>query len=132
VQKINALVIRRYRRLFFLCLIFSCVGLSVNAIASSVISSITYATRLDAVAWVFEGSKFSCQINHNIDDFGTAMFERKAGVSTRFFLQSQSPRMKSGKANLISQPPPWLASEPAIIISAVEVQHGETQINVKR
>ena len=40
--------------------------------------------------------------------------------------------MKSGKADLISQPPPWLANEPAIIISAVEVRHSETPVTLKR
>jgi outer membrane protein OmpA-like peptidoglycan-associated protein len=128
VQNASAFTVRRYCRILFLGLIFGGGGVS----ASTVPSSITYATRLDAVAWVFDGAKFSCQINHNIDDFGTAMFERKAGGSTRFFLQSQSPRMKSGKADLISQPPPWLASEPAVTLSAVEVKHGETPVTVKR
>ena len=128
VQNVSAFVVRRYCYILFLGLTFSGVGVSAGAAPGS----ITYATRLDAISWVFEGSKFSCQINHNIDDFGTAMFERKAGVSTRFFLQSQSPRMKSGKADLISQPPPWLASESAVVLSAVEVKHGETPVTVKR
>lgn len=95
-------------------------------------SSITYATRIDAVAWVFEGSKFACQVSHNIDDFGTAMFEQKAGVSTRFFLQSKSPRMKSGQADLISQPPTWLANEAAIKLAAVNVRHGATPVTITR
>jgi outer membrane protein OmpA-like peptidoglycan-associated protein len=128
VQKASVSTVRRHCSMLSLYFLFSCAGVAASAIPSS----ITYATRLDAVTWVFEGSKFSCQINHNVDDFGTAMFERKAGVSTRFFLQSQSPRMKSGKADLISQPPPWLASEPAITLSAVNVQHGETPVTVKR
>ena len=105
---------------------------AVDVSASIIPSSITYATRLDAVTWVFEGSKFSCQIHHNVDDFGTAMFERKAGVSTRFFLQSQSPRMKSGKADLVSQPPPWLMSESASVLSAIDVRHGETPVTINR
>jgi len=94
--------------------------------------SITYATRIDAASWVFEGSKFGCQISHNVDDFGTAIFERQAGVSTRFFLQSQSPRMKSGQANLFSQPPAWLATERAVKIASVNVKHGETPVTVLR
>jgi sodium-type flagellar protein MotY len=118
----------RCRSAFFLGVLLA----SVDVSASIFPSSITYATRLDAVAWVFEGSKFSCQVHHNVDDFGTAMFERKAGVSTRFFLQSQSPRMKSGKAELVSQPPPWLMNESASILSAVEVKHGETPVTINR
>lgn len=95
-------------------------------------SSITYATRIDAVSWVYEGSRFSCQVSHNIDDFGTALFEQRAGVSTRFFLQSKSPRMKSGQADLISQPPTWLSSEPAVKLAAVNVKHSATPVTIKR
>ncbi|MGS2717786.1 flagellar protein MotY [Eionea flava] len=105
------------------------VVVSSTALAAS---SITYATRIDAVSWVFEGSKFSCQVSHNIDDFGTAVFEQRAGVSTRFFLQSQSPRMKSGQADLISQPPTWLLNEPVVKLAAVSVKHSETPVTLRR
>lgn len=109
------------------------IGLSLPALATtSVASSITYATRIDAVVWDFEGSKFSCQISHTIDEFGTATFERQAGMSTRFVLSSQSPRMKSGKADLLSQPPSWLSNESSAKIALVNVRHGETPISIKR
>ena len=121
---------------YFRCASFGVIAASTLIVlplmANSAASSITYATRIDAVSWVFDGSKFSCQLSHNINDFGTALFERKAGVTTRFFLQSQSPRMKSGKADLLSQPPAWLADEPATKIAAVNVKHGETPVTVLR
>ncbi|MFT5117272.1 MAG: outer membrane protein OmpA-like peptidoglycan-associated protein [Kiritimatiellia bacterium] len=95
-------------------------------------SSITYATRIDAVTWAFSGSKFNCQLTHSIDNFGMAVFERRAGVPTRFFLQSQSPRMKSGQADLFSQPPGWLSDQAAEKIASVNVRHGETPVTIKR
>ncbi len=94
--------------------------------------SLTYATRIDAVAWSFEGSKFACQISHNINDFGTAVFERQAGIPTRFFLQSQNPRMQSGKAALNSQPPAWLADERTQTIALIDVRHGEVPVTIQR
>lgn len=94
--------------------------------------SITYATRIDAVSWSFEGSKFSCQLTHDIHDFGRATFERQAGLPTEFSLHSQSPRMKSGKADLLSQPPMWLVSESAQKIAEVDVSHGEVPVKLAR
>jgi outer membrane protein OmpA-like peptidoglycan-associated protein len=122
-------VVRAVCMITVLAVITTVLLLSVMANAAG---SIIYATRIDAVSWVFEGSKFGCQISHNVNDFGTALFERQAGVSTRFFLQSQSPRMKSGQADLFSQPPAWLANERAIKIAAVNVKHGETPVTVLR
>lgn len=95
-------------------------------------SSITYATRIDEAAWTFEGSKFSCQLHHAIDNFGMAVFERPAGLATRFTLMSQSPRMKSGKADLLSQPPMWLLNEPSERLALVNVTESETPVTIKR
>lgn len=95
-------------------------------------SSISYATRIDSVQWSFSGSKFVCQISHYIDDFGVAMFERKAGENTRFYLQSQSPRMQTGAAELISQPPSWITNKLAIRLAMVSVEHGVNPVTVER
>jgi outer membrane protein OmpA-like peptidoglycan-associated protein len=95
-------------------------------------NALVYATRIDAVTWAFEGSKFSCQISHVIDDFGRAVFERPAGLSPRFVLVSQSPRMKSGKADLLSQPPSWLPNESPEKLALVSVKQGEKPINLTR
>jgi sodium-type flagellar protein MotY len=108
------------------------VAVSIVQAESPLANSITYATRIDAVTWGFDGSKFGCQLSHRIDDFGVAIFKREAGVSTRFLLQSQSPRMKTGSADLISQPPPWLMNDLPEKIAAVNVSHGETPIIIDR
>ncbi len=122
-----AMPLRAYVCLF--CIVF---GFAPTSIANVAVPSITYATRIHDVIWSFEGSKFSCQITHNINDFGTAVFERQAGLPTQFILQSQNPRMKTGKADLFSQPPSWLSHEPSQKIALVEVKHGQTPIKLKR
>ncbi len=113
-----------------LSIITSAVSLPAVAVAAN--PSIVYATRIDSVSWAFEGSKFSCQLRHTIDNFGTAVFERPAGLSTRFMLLSQSPKMKSGKADLLSQPPVWLLNEPSERLALVTVTEGETPVKIKR
>ncbi len=119
---------------FILSVVIGYLVLSpVAAIAvSSDNYSIAYATRMDAIAWSFEGSKFSCRMSHGINGFGEAIFEREAGVSTQFMLLSKSPRMKSGKADLFSQPPVWFNSVSPNKIAAVNVSHGEVPVNLSR
>ena len=70
-------------------------------------ASITFQTRMEAVKWETESSKFSCRLSHEIDGFGIATFEREAGEQTRFYLSSKMPRMKTGKAALLVRPPAW-------------------------
>ncbi len=117
-----------YRKL----LIFSGFLLLFVAVASPVSASITYATRLDAVQWQFSGSKFSCELMHTIDDFGVAVFHREAGDSTRFVLESQSPRMKTGKAALFSKAPAWSGKKQAVTLASVNVREGIKPIHIKR
>lgn len=115
--------------LFVVCMSFAPIALSNGAVDQS---SITYATRIDSVVWSFQGSKFSCQISHTIDGFGEAIFERPAGLDTRFVLHSQSPRLKTGQANLVSQPPAWLNNDPSEKLAQVQVKESRTPVQIKR
>ena len=131
---IEAAIIRTFGcACFVVSVLFAPLALSNDLANSSAIqSSITYATRIDSVVWAFEGSKFSCQISHNIDDFGEAIFERPAGLDTQFVLHSQSPRMKTGQANLVSQPPAWLNNDPSEKLALVQVKESRTPVKIKR
>ena len=125
---------RHYRRLISLLWGFAlCVGITVTSHAAPLpASSISYATRIDAVQWSFSGSKFACELSHYVEDFGIASFERKAGETTRFYLQSQSPRMKSGEAALVSQPPSWINNKLAMRLAMVPVKHGINPVTIDR
>ncbi len=111
------------------CLLWAAsLPLSVSAKAVS----IRYATPIDSASWDYTGSKFGCEIIHNIHGFGAAVFEQRAGLKTRFLLQSQTTRLKAGKANLVSQPPLWLSHKAVEPLSSVNVGYGSTPIKIGR
>lgn len=101
--------------------------------ASVAKASIAYQTRMEAVKWVTDSSKFSCRLYHEIDGFGVATFERVAGEQTRFYLSSKMPRMKTGKAALLVRPPAWSASgQQANRLALVNVQESVEPVSVDR
>lgn len=101
----------------------------INAVAQA---SIQYVTRTEAVQWRSEGSKFYCRLSHEVEGFGEAVFEREAGEATRFYLKSQMPRMKTGKAALVSRPPAWSSVQAASTLSQVSVKESMTPIKIGR
>ncbi|MBX2808625.1 MAG: OmpA family protein [Cellvibrionaceae bacterium] len=64
-------------------------------------------TPIESVKWQAQGSKFSCRLSHFVEGFGEAIFEREAGETTRFYLDSKTPRMKTGAASLVIRAPAW-------------------------
>jgi outer membrane protein OmpA-like peptidoglycan-associated protein len=103
-------------------------------LCSSVVlqASMQYATRSESVKWESEGSKFYCRLSHDVEGFGQAVFEREAGEATHFYLKSQMPIMKTGKAALISRAPAWSSSTAANTLSMVTVRDSMTPIKVGR
>ena len=94
--------------------------------------ALQYATRTEEVIWQTEGSKFSCRLSHPVEGFGEAVFEREAGEQTRFYLNSQMPRMKTGKAALIARPPAWSSQKAANTLAMVTVKEGIQPITIDR
>ncbi|MGH1486349.1 MAG: OmpA family protein [Cellvibrionaceae bacterium] len=95
-------------------------------------SSIQYATRTENVRWESDGSKFFCRLSHEVEGFGEAIFEREAGEATRFYLNSQMPRMKSGKAALVVRPPAWSSTTNANTLAMVSVKESMNPIVINR
>jgi len=95
-------------------------------------ASVQFATRTESVKWESEGSKFYCRLSHDVEGFGQAVFEREAGEATRFYLKSQMPRMKTGKAALVSRAPAWSSSATANTLSMVTVRESTTPIKIGR
>lgn len=102
-------------------------------LSPKVYASITYQTRMEAVQWDTDSSKFSCRLYHEIDGFGVATFEREAGEQTKFYLSSKMPRMKTGKAALLVRPPAWSPVEgQANQLALVNVKESVEPVNIDR
>lgn len=118
-----------YSILFVIRLI---TGLLLLCCSLALQASIQYVTRTESVKWVSEGSKFYCRLSHEVEGFGRAVFEREAGEATRFYLKSQMPRMKTGKAALVSRAPAWSSASAANTLSMVAVKESMTPIEIGR
>jgi len=113
-------------------ILWSVIGSLLLCVSLTSHSSIQYATRTESVKWQSEGSKFYCRLSHEIEGFGKAVFEREAGDVNRFYLKSQMPRLKTGKAALISRAPAWSSLNVANTLSTVSVKESMTPIKIGR
>lgn len=109
----------------FACVVMTTVSLFTEA-------ALQYSTRSEDVRWRSDGSKFYCRLTHEIEGFGEAIFEREAGEATQFFLTSKMPRLKTGKASLVSRPPAWSSLRNINTLSMVSVRESTTPISIDR
>ncbi len=110
----------------------SLVGACALFVGACAHASIEYATRTEAVKWQTQGSKFLCRLSHEVEGFGEAVFEKEAGEQTRFYLNSQMPRMKTGQAALIVRPPAWSSQSSQNKLSMVSVKESMMPITIGR
>ena len=114
------------------CLLSLAMGVWTCLMAADANSALHYQTRMESVEWQADGSKFFCRLSHPVDGFGEAIFEREAGERTRFYLNSKMPRMKTGKAALITRSPAWLPANKRSNLAMVAVKESMTPISIGR
>lgn len=102
--------------LFKLALLGSFTGLS------SLAPGALYQVQIDQSTWQLEASPFACRLTHQVPQFGTAVLERGAGEALSFWLEPLQPGLVTGKAEVISAAPVWLASRRAEQVESIEVQ----------
>lgn len=66
-----------------------------------------YSNSLDDGAWRANSSVFSCSLVHSVPYYGDAVFETRAGESSRFYLQGDVHRFAAGEASLVARSPVW-------------------------
>lgn len=90
----------------------------------------TFHPRLDKSEWQVEASIFECRMTHPIPFYGDAVFRRRAGEASRFHLDSKSPRLKTGKASLVSETPMWRPGLKPKAMAMVDVKQGGTPVQL--
>ncbi|MBT3048265.1 MAG: OmpA family protein [Candidatus Thiodiazotropha sp.] len=83
-----------------------------------------YMAGMHDSAWSFSGSDYSCELAHEVPQFGVARFRRLAGESLHFFINSFQPvpERVEGIVNEVS--PPWEHNPPDPIRHAITIQPG--------
>lgn len=85
-------------------------------------NQLAYATRMDYAHWHTESSRFSCRLSQDVKRFGTATFEERAGLGSRFTLYAKRNPMGASQAELVSLAPVWASSLPPRNLGTVTVR----------
>ena len=89
---------------FFLLQFFTVVA----GLFSLPASAVTFRASIDQTDWQLQSSKFECRLSQSIPDFGTAVFERKAGEALQFVLDSAQASLLGRETLVVAESPSWL------------------------
>ncbi len=93
--------------------------------------TLAFNTRFDSALWLNKGDKFGCTLEQEVEGFGTALFERKAGYQTTFRLLARNNYFEEGRASLIAEPPVWAPEKARRELGIVNVTQGANAINLE-
>ncbi len=105
------------------------MGLTIGLLSLHAAAT-TFHPRLDESEWQVEASIFECRMTHPIPFYGDAVFKRRAGESARFNLASKTPRLKTGKASIVSETPLWRPGLQPKELAMVSVKQGGTPVSL--
>jgi outer membrane protein OmpA-like peptidoglycan-associated protein len=83
-----------------------------------------YMAGLHESAWEFSGSDFSCDLRHEVPQFGLARFRRMAGEELQFFISSFQPVPETVEGMVREVSPAWEHSPPDPIEHQITIQTG--------
>ena len=86
--------------------------------------AMTYTNGINESAWMSHTSVFECRLEHSVPYYGRAVFQTRAGETSRFFLNSKSSRFASGKAEVVAKSPAWFNSDKSQSLGLVPVKKG--------
>ncbi len=91
---------------------------------------VIYQPGLDRVEWRVESSVFACRLWQPIPDFGSAVFEIRAGGELVFRLNPTRNPLRSGRAVLIADAPHWAPDKPVTALGDVTVVEGNEALRL--
>ncbi|MCG8670842.1 MAG: OmpA family protein, partial [Pseudomonadales bacterium] len=90
-----------------------------------------FAPGLDTSEWHLEPSALNCRLWQPIPQFGMAVFEVNAGEVISFYLESDRPAPKNGKAKLLIASPSWRPGVRTQEITDLKTQKGKRPVVIK-
>lgn len=93
-------------------------------------AAMTFGAGIANSQWYLNSSIFSCQLTHEIPNFGKAVFSRKAGGSLHFYLEPDINPMRPGKAALVIESPAWRPGAAVRALGYVSVSHSDPAVDV--
>lgn len=89
-----------------------------------------YTPAMDKSEWQVNSSIFLCELRQEVPFYGAASFYHRAGERLALQLQSDTPRLKTGKAKLTARAPVWRPNLSAIELGYVPVTQGLLPVNL--
>ncbi|MBT2990496.1 MAG: OmpA family protein [Candidatus Thiodiazotropha sp. (ex Ctena orbiculata)] len=83
-----------------------------------------YMAEMHDSAWSFTGSDYSCELEHEVPQFGVARFRRLAGENLHFFINSFQPVPEPVEGFVNEVSPPWEHTPPDPIRHVIAIQPG--------
>ncbi|WP_316368581.1 MotY family protein [Candidatus Thiodiazotropha sp. CDECU1] len=91
-----------------------------------------YMAGIHESVWVFSGSGYSCELKHEIPQFGEARFRRIAGENLHFFIDSFQPVPESVAGFVRELSPAWEHTPPDTMQQSILIQTGMRPMALKR
>jgi outer membrane protein OmpA-like peptidoglycan-associated protein len=91
-----------------------------------------YIADIHDAVWQFSGSDYSCELKHEIPQFGVARFKRIAGEPLHFFIASFQPVPESVEGVLRERSPAWEHNPPDTLQHPVVIKTGMRPMALKR
>jgi outer membrane protein OmpA-like peptidoglycan-associated protein len=91
-----------------------------------------YLADIHDAVWQFSGSDYSCELKHEIPQFGVARFRRIAGEQLRFYIDSFQPAPEPVEGMLRERSPAWDHNPPDTLEHPIVIQTGMRPVALKR
>lgn len=122
---------RLYRQAVRARWFIACTMLTLGfALTAAVAHATSYQARLDVASWNLEPSPLECRLWQAVPNYGEAVFSIRAGEKLEFYLKTQQPVYKSGKAQLAVTAPAWHDGIRSVAIGATDVVPGTKPVVV--
>lgn len=90
-----------------------------------------YIAGMHEARWVFSGSGLSCELRHEVPQFGQARFLRLAGEALRFVIDSYQPVPVKVEATLREVSPAWEHTEPDSLERQLTISTGTRPVRLE-
>lgn len=88
---------------------------------SSLAPAALYQVQIDQSQWQLQASPFACRLTHQVPEFGTAVLERGAGETVKFWLEPLQPGMVQGRGDFYAAAPAWRANQPSQPVESISL-----------
>ncbi len=119
----------RLLRLLWLLLLVVPVS---RPVAAQPLESLIYMAGLHESQWQYQGSKYHCELKHEIPQFGTAVFSRLSGDSLQFRIDAFQTVPETVKATLREVSPDWEHEAPDDLEQYLEIHAGLRPVTLER